>query len=171
MSPDDPIFDQWPGLRYTMAHWCEHARRSAGYAAKDLFEAAEFMVQEKSALRINWWQTYVNYHGADLTLHKEEKKMYESMSWQEKNAQRQLDRATPLPLHIDFEHSYLSDDRDREAVFPTSVIPDSELAKVWEPLTAICDLAPRLETLTLDTPIAVHSAVLSRLPDELPLLQ
>ena len=99
LSPDDKIFDQWPGLRYATVHWCEHARRS-GHAAKDLFKAAAFMVDEKSDLRLNWWQTYVSYHGADLTLHKEEKKMYENMSWQEKKIHRQLDKATPLPLHM-----------------------------------------------------------------------
>ena len=99
LSPNDEIFDQWPGLRYATIHWCEHARRS-GHAAKDLFKAAAFMVDEKSKLRLNWWQTYVSYHVASLTLHKEEKKMYEGISWQEKNIQQHLDKATPPPLHM-----------------------------------------------------------------------
>lgn len=30
LDPNDPIFNQWKGLRYTVIHWCEHARRSAG---------------------------------------------------------------------------------------------------------------------------------------------
>lgn len=58
------------------------------------------MIDDKSSLRTNWWQTFVSYHGADLTLHKEERKIYENMSWQEKNILRQLDKATPTPLHM-----------------------------------------------------------------------
>lgn len=99
IATDDGIFHQWPGLQYATVHWCEHARNS-GHMGKLLVDAAAFMLDEKSKLRQNWWQTYVSYHSADLTLHKDEKKLYDNMSSREKNVQRELDKAIPPPLHM-----------------------------------------------------------------------
>lgn len=96
---NDEIFSQWTGLRYATVHWCEHARES-GHMRKLLVEPAAFMLDEKSPLRQNWWQTYASYHGAELTLHTEEKRIYDNLSSQERIVQRELDKVVPPPLHM-----------------------------------------------------------------------
>ena len=90
-SLTDEVFKHWPGLRYAMLHWCDHAKRSRP-AAKGLVEFADFMLDEKSDLRDNWWQTYM--------LHEEESKLYEGLIEREKEATRQLAKTTPPPLHM-----------------------------------------------------------------------
>lgn len=89
-SLKDEVFDHWPGLKYSMLHWCDHAKL-AGPASKSLIPNTAFMLDEKSELRNNWWQTY--------RLHETESKLYHGLSEWEKKAPRELDRTTPPPLH------------------------------------------------------------------------
>ena len=74
-----------------MLHWCDHAKRS-GPVAKGLVQFTDFMLDEKSDLRDNWWQTYV--------LHEEESKLYAGLLEREKEATRLLAKTIPPPLHM-----------------------------------------------------------------------
>jgi hypothetical protein len=90
-SIKDDAFDHWPGLKYAMLHWCDHAKRS-GPAARSLVEYTAFVLDDESKLRHNWWQTY--------RLHEAENKLYDGLSHAEKKAPRELDKTTPPPLHM-----------------------------------------------------------------------
>ena len=90
-SMKDEAFKHWPGLKYAMLHWCDHAKRS-GPAAKGLIESTAFLLDDRSELRHNWWQTY--------RLYEAENKLYDGLSLSEKRAPRELDKTTPPPLHM-----------------------------------------------------------------------
>lgn len=63
------------------------------------------MFEEKSTLRENWWQTYINVQKQrksaekELSLHRDDDKQH-TETWQEAKIQREMDQVPPQPLHM-----------------------------------------------------------------------